>query len=137
MLGLSNKTHYAVAALYELDFKGDDKPHKIKDIANAANIPQNFLEQILLSLKKSSILVSVKGAHGGYKLNRSLQDITLAQVIEILEDGYFQTGCKTDNPVLELFWEDVQKKSYAHFDIPLSTLKTYRDTLSQTLDFSI
>lgn len=137
MLGLSSKTLYAVAALYELQMQGGDKPCKIKTIASGANIPQNFLEQILLTLKKSGILTSVKGAHGGYKLHRSLEDITLKEIIEILEDGYFQLESKTDDAVLELFWTDIQKQSLAHFDIPLSKLQDYRDRVSQTLDFSI
>ncbi len=43
---------YGLAAMYELAKKNSDKPTKIKDIAKNANIPQNFLEQILLELKK-------------------------------------------------------------------------------------
>ena len=137
MLGLSNKTFYAIAALYELDLKGSEKATKIKEIASSANIPQNFLEQILLSLKKSGILSSTKGAHGGYKLERSLDDISLSNIIEILEDSYFQSTCKTDNEALKLFWSDIQTKSLESYNIPLSKLKTYRNKINHTLDFSI
>ncbi len=137
MLGLSTKTLYAVAALYELDLKKSDQATKIKEIAANANVPQNFLEQILLSLKKSGILVSIKGAHGGYKLNRPLSEITLGDIIEILEDSYFQSTCKTDNSVLKLFWDDIQEKTQTNFDIPLSEFKTYRNKINQTLDYSI
>ena len=137
MLGLSTKTLYAIAALNELDLQGGDKAIKIKEIASGANIPQNFLEQILLTLKKSGILISTKGAHGGYKLNQSLSKITLADIIDILEDGYFQTACKTENAAIKLFWEDIEKKSRIHFDIPLSELTNYRNKINQTLDFSI
>lgn len=137
MLGLSTKTFYAVAALYALDLKTHDKATKIKEIASLANVPQNFLEQILLSLKKSGILVSIKGAHGGYKLNRPLSEITLGDIIEILEDSYFQSTCKTDNSVLKLFWDDIQEKTQTNFDIPLSEFKTYRNKINQTLDYSI
>ncbi len=137
MLGLSTKTLYAVAALYELDLKKSDQATKIKEIAANANVPQNFLEQILLSLKKSGILVSIKGAHGGYKLNRPLCEITLGDIIEILEDSYFQSTCKTDNSVLKLFWDDIQEKTQTNFDIPLSEFKTYRNKINQTLDYSI
>ncbi len=136
-MGLSTKTLYALAALYELDLQGSNKATKIKEIASNANIPQNFLEQILLSLKKSGILISIKGAHGGYKLNLPLSDITLFDIVQILEDGYFQTSCKTDNSALKLFWEDIQEKSRANFNIPLSEFITYRNKINQTLDFSI
>ncbi len=137
MLGLSTKTLYAVAALNELDLHGSDKAIKIKEIASGANIPQNFLEQILLALKKSGILTSTKGAHGGYKLNQPLSKITLSDIIDILEDGYFQTACKTENAALKLFWEDIEKKSRTHFNIPLSEFANYRNKVNQTWDFSI
>jgi len=137
LLGLSSKTFYAIAALYVLDLKGGEKATKIKDIAATANIPQNFLEQILLALKKNGILLSIKGAHGGYKLNRPLAEITVSNIIEILEDGYFQNDCKTGNSALKLFWDDIQEKSHAHFNISLSEFKTYRNKINQTLDYSI
>ncbi len=126
-----------MAALYELDLQGSDKATKIKEIASNANVPQNFLEQILLSLKKSGILISIKGAHGGYKLNRPLSEISLSDIVQILEDGYFQTTCKTDNATLKLFWEDIEEKSRENFNIPLSEFKTYRNKINQTWDFSI
>ena len=137
MLGLSTKTLYAVAALFELDTHDNHSPRKIKDIATAANIPQNFLEQILLSLKKAGILTSTKGAHGGYRLEQKLNTFTLADVIRILEDGYFESECKTDNPALKLFWEDIHKESLKTLNIPLSSLTNYRNIINQTLDYSI
>ncbi len=137
MLGLSTKTIYAVAALYELDLRGSDKAVKIKDIASAAAIPQNFLEQILLSLKKAGILQSTKGAYGGYKLNKPLNEITLVNIIDILEDGYFQKEHKTGNAALSLFWDAILTKSTLNLDISLSEFKTYRNQINQTLDFSI
>lgn len=137
MLGLSTKTLYGIAALYQLENKGSDKAIKIKEIASLANIPQNFLEQILLSLKKAGILSSVKGAHGGYKLNHPLSNITLAQIIDILEDGYFETICKTENSALKLFWDDIQAKSFSQLEIPLSELDNYHKKFNQTLDYSI
>ncbi|HHD78391.1 MAG TPA: transcriptional regulator, partial [Epsilonproteobacteria bacterium] len=58
MIGISSKTVYAVAALQELGDIQDDSVLKIKEIAANANIPQNFLEQILLELKKQGLLTS-------------------------------------------------------------------------------
>ena len=65
MIGISSKTIYAVAALQELGSIPDKEVLKIKEIAANASIPQNFLEQILLELKKQGLLTSIKGAHGG------------------------------------------------------------------------
>ncbi len=137
MLGLSSKTYYAIAALYTLDTFGDNKVIKIKDIAQHANIPQNFLEQILLTLKKKGILISIKGAHGGYKLHMPLEKITLGMIIDILEDNYFNAVCKTDHTLLTLFWEDITNNQRKVFDIPLSIFKSYQTKINQTLDYSI
>jgi len=137
MVGISNKTIYAIAALQELGSVEESRVLKIKDIATNANIPQNFLEQILLELKKQGLLISVKGAHGGYKLARGLKDITLKDVVIVLESDIFSDISQTDNPALKLFWEDVKESVSKVFEIPLSELKNYELEASQTLNYSI
>lgn len=137
MVGISSKTIYAIAALQELGSVDEKKVLKIKDIAASANIPQNFLEQILLELKKQGLLVSVKGAHGGYKLARSLKNITLKDVVVVLEADIFSDIYQADNPALELFWKDLKDNVIKVFDIPLSELKNYELKASQTLNYSI
>jgi len=137
MIGISSKTVYAVAALQELGCITDNSVLKIKDIAASANIPQNFLEQILLELKKQGLLTSTKGAYGGYKLARDLKDITLKDVVIILESDTFSDVCKTDNEGLKLFWTDLKENISAVFDIPLSELKNYQLKATQTLNYSI
>ncbi|MFC2057907.1 RrF2 family transcriptional regulator [Campylobacterota bacterium] len=137
MIGISSKTIYAIAALQELDSIPDNEVLKIKEIAANASIPQNFLEQILLELKKQGILTSIKGAHGGYKLAKDLKDITLKDVLLILESDIFSDNCKTDNPALKLFWEDLKENVSSLFEIPLSELKNYQLKANQTLNYSI
>ena len=137
MIGISSKTIYAIAALQELGSIPDNEVLKIKEIAANASIPQNFLEQILLELKKQGILTSIKGAHGGYKLAKELKDITLKDVLLILESDIFSDNCKTDNAALKLFWEDIKKNVSSLFEIPLSELKNYQLKADQTLNYSI
>lgn len=137
MIGISTKTVYAVAALYELSSIEAGKVLKIKEIAAKASIPQNFLEQILLELRKEGILNSIKGAHGGYKLARDLKDITLRDVMQTLESDAFSDVCKTENPALKLFWADITTSVDGVFNIPLSELKTYQLKANKALNFSI
>jgi len=137
MIGISTKTIYALAALQQLGDILDNEVLKIKEIAAQASIPQNFLEQILLELKKQGLLVSVKGAYGGYKLAKSLQDITLKDVVLILESDIFSAIDQKDNPSLQLFWDDLRQKALTLFEIPLSELKEYRLRANQTLNYSI
>ena len=137
MVGISSKTIYALAALQELGSVEEDAVLKIKDIALNANIPQNFLEQILLELKKQGLLSSIKGANGGYKLARSLNDITLKDVVLVLESDIFSDISQTDNPALKLFWDDLKDNVSKVFEIPLSELKNYELKVTNTLNYSI
>jgi len=137
MVGISSKTIYAVAALQELGSIPDNKVLKIKEIAAKASIPQNFLEQILLELKKQGLLTSIKGAHGGYKLAKALKDITLKDVVMILESDIFSDIEQINNPALTLFWKDLKQNVSAVFEIPLSELKNYQLKAMQTLNYSI
>ena len=137
MIGISTKTVYAVAALHELSRVQDDTLLKIKEIASNASIPQNFLEQILLELKKKGILTSTKGAYGGYKLAKNLKDITLKDIVLVLESESFSDVCKTNNPALKLFWTDVGEEVQSAFDVPLSELKNYQLQANEALNYSI
>jgi Rrf2 family protein len=137
MIGISNKTVYAVAALQVLDRIPNDEVLKIKEIAANANVPQNFLEQILLELKKQGLLSSTKGAHGGYKLLIPLKDIRLKEIVSILESDSFSDIYKSDDAALKLFWNDVRSKVIDAFDIPLSQLDECQLKANKTLNYSI
>jgi len=137
MVGISSKTVYAIAALQELGAIQGKEVLKIKDIAAKASIPQNFLEQILLELKKQGLLISVKGAHGGYKLAKDLKDITLKDVVLILESDILTAISQPNNKGLELFWDDLKTNISKSFEIPLSELRNYQLKATETLNYSI
>ena len=137
MTGVSTKTVYAVAALYQLGSVSQDKLLRIKDIAELSSVPQNFLEQILLALRKNSILESVKGANGGYRLAKPLKDIYLKDLMEILENDAFVNPCKTGNETLKLFWDERSEDMIKAFDIPLSKLYDYEQKINSRLDYII
>jgi len=137
MVGISNKTVYAILALQVLSKVEDDKLLKIKEIASIASIPQNFLEQILLELKKQGLLTSIKGAYGGYKLNKRLEEITLKDVVIILEADIFSDIYRGENSAIKLFWDDIRNNVTKVFDVPLSELKEYELKASKTLNYSI
>jgi len=137
MIGISSKTIYAVAAIHQLDLIKSEDRLKIKEIASRANVPQKFLEQILLELKKSSILNSIKGAKGGYSLAKPITEIKLKEIIRILENNAFSDICKTDNPILQLFWKEKQEALENLFNTPLSELKTYQERVTQNFNYMI
>jgi Rrf2 family protein len=78
---LSQKARYALHALIVLAEHGGREPMMIADIAEEAQVPRKFLEQILLSLKRRGIVQSVRGRAGGYRLGRSAKEISFADII--------------------------------------------------------
>src|SRR3954451_13148765 len=84
---ISAKAEYACVAVLELAANhGEAQPLRIKTIADSQGIPQRFLVQILLQLKTAGLVVSVRGASGGYQLARSPESISLASVITAIDD---------------------------------------------------
>jgi len=126
-----------MAAIHQLSLIKFDERLKIKDIASRGKIPQKFLEQILLELKKNSVLQSIKGAKGGYTLAKPLQEITLKEIIGILENNAFDKICKTDNLTLQLFWEEKQKALLEVLNTPLSELKIYQQQADNNFNYMI
>jgi Rrf2 family protein len=71
---------------------GSDDPVRIRDIADAQGIPQRFLVQILLQLKGAGLVASTRGAAGGYQLVRPPHDVSLGEVIAVLEGQDSESG---------------------------------------------
>lgn len=84
---VSKKSEYAVCALVEmvLRTRAGGEWHQISQIAASTGIPEKFLEQILLNLKKSGLLQSRRGVEGGYCLNVSAEELSLDRVICLLD----------------------------------------------------
>jgi Rrf2 family protein len=87
---ISAKAEYACAAMLHLaTHHGDPSPVRVKTIAEAQGIDDRFLVQILLLLKTAGLVASVRGASGGYNLVRPPDQITLAEIINAIDDSTF------------------------------------------------
>ena len=82
---LSKKTRYAIVALTRLAKEYGKGPIQIKEIAVGEKIPQNFLENILLELRKMGILGSKLGKAGGYFLLKKPDEVNLAEIVRHFE----------------------------------------------------
>jgi Rrf2 family protein len=83
---ISAKAEYACIAMLELAANyNEPQPVRVKSIAETHGIPQRFLVQILLQLKSAGLVVSLRGALGGYQLARSPDRISLANVINAMD----------------------------------------------------
>jgi Rrf2 family protein len=82
---ITAKADYAVRATLELAASGNGKPVKGEKLADAQAIPLQFLEHILLDLKRHELVKAKRGVRGGYWLARAPEDITVADVIRAVE----------------------------------------------------
>jgi Rrf2 family protein len=96
MRQLSKRTQYSLRALYALTRKEGQGPVLITELAEEEAIPKRFLEQILLSLKGSGLVISKKGKGGGYYLAQSPERITLASVIRLIEGPLAPLPCASE-----------------------------------------
>jgi Rrf2 family transcriptional regulator, cysteine metabolism repressor len=85
VLVITSKSPYAVRALAELARRGSGAPVPIGEIARARDIPVQFLEGLFATLRRAGILQSQRGVKGGYSFARPPAEITLLEVVELLE----------------------------------------------------
>jgi Rrf2 family cysteine metabolism transcriptional repressor len=94
----SAKAEYACVAMLELAARHNDpRPVRLADIADKHGIPGRFLVQILLDLKRSGLVASTRGAAGGYALARSPDEITLFDVIKVVDPR--EQPSRSDDPL--------------------------------------
>ena len=111
---VSTKARYAVAALADLaSLSRDDKnPHShdnvnassahdvpvsLKDVAQRQELPLPYMEQIFVKLRRASLVTSVRGAQGGYTLNRAPNDIRISDIIYAVDGPTQTTRCAKDS----------------------------------------
>src|SRR4051812_6673377 len=85
MLSITTKSPYAVRALAELARMGGDDPVPIGELARRREIPVQFLEQLFAVLRRAGLLRSQRGVKGGYSFERQPSDITILEVVELLD----------------------------------------------------
>lgn len=93
---LSTKGRYGVRALFDLAMHSGEGAIALKSVAQRENISEKYLEHLFASLKKSGLIHSVRGAQGGYRLARPAEDITLGDIIRVLEGPIAPTDCVAD-----------------------------------------
>jgi len=112
---VSAKTEYACIAMLELASQyGSGEPVRIRKIAERHDVPPRFLVQILLQLKGAGLVASVRGAAGGYHLVRPPQEVSLGEVMEVVEGQTEENGHTTsaspDSPAVKVLvqtWKEV------------------------------
>ncbi len=138
---ITKKTQYAVAAMLELAKLGESVP--ISAISDSQGIEQNYMGTILLELKKSNLVLSIRGVKGGYKLARPIESISVSQIMEAVGETVKVTRCRDeaegctgskDRCAAHKMWRGLELKIASY----LSSI-TLKDMLesSEVLNFAI
>ena len=91
---VSRRTDYATRALLALALKKGG-PMKLEEIARLTAVPQSVLEQVMPVMRTAGIVRSERGPSGGYRLNRSPEEITLERVVRLFQGQLAPIGCAT------------------------------------------
>ena len=95
---LSTRSRYAARALGELVKLGGDKaPVMMRKIAEGQDVSKRYLDNIFATLRLAGIIRTVRGAAGGYLLNRAPEDIKLLDVVEALDGKLTLVECVDDD----------------------------------------
>jgi Rrf2 family protein len=93
MLSITSKSPYALKALTELGRQGGATPVPIGELAKRRDIPVQFLEQLFATLRRAGLLSSQRGVKGGYAFARDPAEITVAEIVDLL-DGPLGAGAE-------------------------------------------
>lgn len=90
---LSTKGRYGLRALIDLALYSENETVSIQSIARRQNISDSYLEQLMRKLRSAGLIVSVRGAQGGYKLERPANEISVGDVLRALEGSLEAVTC--------------------------------------------
>jgi Rrf2 family protein len=93
VLRLTQKSKYAVRALVELAVEGCETPLGVSEVARRQKIPERFLEQLFGELRRAKVLESRRGARGGFSFAMPPEEITVLDIVEILDGEVRPARC--------------------------------------------
>ena len=90
---ISTKGRYSVTALYELAQRYGEGPVSLKCVAQGQGLSENYLEQLMVPLRRAGLVQSIRGAQGGYMLAKSPAEITIGSIITTVEGPIAVVDC--------------------------------------------
>lgn len=96
---LSTRGRYGLKAMVQLALQYGEGPIPLNSIAEAQNISESYLEQLMAILRKEGMLNSVRGAQGGYMLSRPPEKITVGNILRALEGDIVPADCVIEDEI--------------------------------------
>ena len=137
MFSLSAKGTYGLTALVELGMRSNRTSVQIRDIAQKHGIPQHYLEQILVVLKKAGFVESFRGAQGGYALARDPDSISVQDVLSRLEGRLEVVTEPRRDGILGFFWDEIERNLQQTIDRSLGDLIREKSNRDRQADYVI
>jgi Rrf2 family cysteine metabolism transcriptional repressor len=129
MLRVSTKGEYGVRIMVDLARHYGERPRSLTDISQVETLPLAYLEQLIKLLRESDppLVTSTRGAHGGYKLTRSPEQISMGEIVRVLEGPIAPMICATEGEMSQVCnFLDSCRTKYLWVRV--------RDAVAQTLD---
>ncbi len=117
---LSTRSRYGTRMMLDLAQHYDQGPVQMGEISKRENISVKYLEQLIIPLKKANFIKSVRGPKGGHMLAKSPEEITVGDIVRILEGGISLSNCienpevcdRTTRCLTRGVWEEATKAMY-------------------------
>ncbi len=142
---MSTKSRYGLRAMLYLALLYDKGPVSVQSISNKEDIPLAYIEQLLSRLRKAGLVNSVRGPSGGYRLSGKPSDITVFDIVKVLEKDVAPVYCvstdqaqsgkkcsKSSRCVTRLVWKKLAENIHDTLDsISLEDLRKQAQSLKQ------
>ncbi|MBW1781939.1 MAG: Rrf2 family transcriptional regulator [Deltaproteobacteria bacterium] len=117
---LSTRSRYGTRMMLDLANHYEEGPVQIGDVAKREDISVKYLEQLIIPLKKASLIESVRGPKGGHMLAKPPEEITIGEIVRVLEGGMTLTQCienpavceKSNDCLTRGIWEEATQVMY-------------------------
>ena len=120
---VSTKGRYGLKALVDIAMYSNSEVVTLKSISERQNISEGYLEQIFSTLRKSGLVIGRKGAQGGYSLSKPINEITIGEILRVLEGelvlvdvNNISTVDNLENCINQNLWNVINKNINDYFD---------------------
>lgn len=118
---ISSRGHYALRAMVDLATHEQERPRTAASISLLQEIPSSYLEQLLLKLRKSGLIHSVRGPQGGFLLAKKPSAVTIGDILKAVEESIYPSECvenlessggceKAEGCVTHIFYEKLARQ---------------------------
>ena len=126
MLRFSKKADYALIAIKDLASRPDSASSSAREIANRYDIPPELMAKVLQRLAKMGVIVSHHGTRGGYRLSRSANQISVADIIQAIDGPFLVTACSDEDETCDQYAKcNVRDPLWRLKDLILQSLSSF------------